>query len=167
MVKAVTDYTAPWVSNDEFSGVVLIAKDGVPILKEAYGLANRSFDAPNRLDTKFNLGSMNKMFTSTAVMQLVENGVVSLHDTLTKYLDESWLPREFTDRITIHHLLTHTSGLGSYFNETYWNSSRELYRALMEKGKERYFIKNLDRIKNYTEEIRWLLEKREKAIRVS
>jgi CubicO group peptidase (beta-lactamase class C family) len=100
------------------------------LLSYACGEASKRFHVPNKIDTKFNLGSMNKMFTSTAVMQLVDGGAVSVNDTLSKFLDESWLPRSVSDQITIHHLLTHTSGLGSYFNPTYWSSSRELFRAL-------------------------------------
>lgn len=49
---------------------------------------------------------------------------------ISKYVDESWLPDEITSKITVHHLLSHTSGLGSYFNRTYWNGSRELYRKV-------------------------------------
>jgi CubicO group peptidase (beta-lactamase class C family) len=115
---------------DAFSGTVLVAKGEEVLLSHACGEASKRFHVPNNIDTKFNLGSMNKMFTATAVMQLVEGGAVSVNDTLSKFLDESWLPRSVSDQITIHHLLTHTSGLGSYFNPTYWNSSRELFRAL-------------------------------------
>jgi hypothetical protein len=115
---------------DVFSGAVLMARGEEVLLSRACGEASKRFHVPNDVDTRFNLGSMNKMFTSVAVMQLVESGVVSVDDPISEYVDESWLPAEVTDRITVHHLLTHTSGLGSYFNETYWNSSRELYRAL-------------------------------------
>ncbi len=115
---------------DAFSGTVVVAKGEEVLLSHACGEASKRFHVPNNIDTKFNLGSMNKMFTATAVMQLVEGGAVSVNDTLSKFLDESWLPRSVSDQITIHHLLTHTSGLGSYFNPTYWNSSRELFRAL-------------------------------------
>ena len=59
---------------DVFSGTVLLAKDGQPVFKAAYGTANKDFNVPNKIDTKFNLGSMNKMFTATAIAQLVENG---------------------------------------------------------------------------------------------
>jgi len=55
---------------EELSLAVMIAKDGIPVLEKAYGLANRSFSVPNRIDTKFNLASMNKMFTAVAIMQL-------------------------------------------------------------------------------------------------
>jgi CubicO group peptidase (beta-lactamase class C family) len=115
---------------DLFSGTVLVADGEEVVYSHACGEASKRFHVPNRLDTKFNLGSMNKMFTSVAIMQLVERGTVSLDDPISKYVDESWLPREMTDRITIHHLLSHTSGLGSYFNDTYLHSSRAMFRAL-------------------------------------
>lgn len=115
---------------DAFSGTVLVAKGEEVLFAKACGEASKRFHVPNRLDTKFNLGSMNKMFTATAVMQLAEKGEVSLEDPISKYVDESWLPKSITDEVTVHHLLTHTSGLGSYFNDAYWNSSRELYRSV-------------------------------------
>jgi CubicO group peptidase (beta-lactamase class C family) len=115
---------------DTFSGTVLVARGEEVLFTHACGEASKRFHVPNNIDTKFNLGSMNKMFTSTAVMQLVDHGVISVSDTLSKFIDESWLPPSVSDRITIHHLLTHTSGLGSYFNQTYWESSRELFRDL-------------------------------------
>jgi CubicO group peptidase (beta-lactamase class C family) len=117
-------------AQDIFSGTVLVAHGEDVLFTHACGEASKRFHVANDLATKFNLGSMNKMFTSTAVMQLVERGLVSVEDPISKYIDESWLPREVTDSITVHHLLSHTSGLGSYFNDTYWNSSRALYRAL-------------------------------------
>ncbi len=116
--------------SDAFSGTVLLAKDGNVMFKQASGLASRRFNVPNKIDTKFNLGSMNKMFTGVAIAQLVERGKLSLEDPLRKYLSTDWLPRDVTDKIRIKHLLTHTSGLGSYFNETYDKSSRALFRAL-------------------------------------
>lgn len=114
--------------NDQFSGALLIAKGDQVLLEKACGEANKSWHTGNNIDTKFNLGSMNKMFTATAVMQLVEKGVLSLDTPISGYVDESWLPESITGKVTVHHLLSHTSGLGSYFNETYINGSRELYR---------------------------------------
>lgn len=113
---------------DFFSGTVLIARRDEVLFTHVCGEASKRFHVPNDLETRFNLGSMNKMFTATAIAQLVERGVISYDDPISRYVDETWLPREITDRVTVHHLLSHTSGLGSYFNETYWNSSRELYR---------------------------------------
>ncbi len=115
---------------DVFSGTVLLARNGRVLLEKAVGLANRDFRAPVTADTKFNLGSMNKMFTAVAVARLVEDGKLSFDDPIGKFLDEDWLPRDILDRVTVHHLLTHTSGLGSYFNETFMRSSRALYRRV-------------------------------------
>ena len=113
---------------DVFSGTVLVAKGDEVLLTQACGEASKRFHVPNNIDTKFNLGSMNKMFTATSIVQLAEKGLLSYEDPISKYVDESWLPKEITSKITIHHLLTHTSGLGSYFNETYMNGARARFR---------------------------------------
>jgi CubicO group peptidase (beta-lactamase class C family) len=101
---------------DRFSGVVLLEKDGEILLHDAWGQAEKAFGAPNRPDTKFNLGSMNKMFTAVTVARLVEDGRLALDDTIGKYLGPEWLQPGIGDRVTIEHLLTHTSGLGSYYS---------------------------------------------------
>ncbi|MCH7839507.1 MAG: beta-lactamase family protein [Planctomycetes bacterium] len=130
MAKALEAHMDRLVEADAFSGAVLLAKDGKVLFKQAYGLASKRFNVPNKTDTKFNLGSMNKMFTSVAILQLVERGKLSLEDPLSKFLSTDWLPQEITEKIRIKHLLTHTSGLGSYFNETYMNSAKALFRNL-------------------------------------
>jgi CubicO group peptidase (beta-lactamase class C family) len=114
---------------DVFSGAVLVAKNGEVLFKQAYGDANKDFDARNRVDTKFNLGSMNKMFTSIAIAQLVERGKVSLDDPLSKYVPD-FPTREWAEKIKIKHLLSHTSGLGSYFNRKFMESSRARFRTV-------------------------------------
>lgn len=116
---------------DVFSGAVLLARDGKVIYKKAFGEANKDFHAPNRTDTKFNLGSMNKMFTSVAIAQLVERGKLSFDDSLSKFLPD-FPSREAAEKIKIKHLLTHTSGLGSYFNQKFFDSSRAKYRTVSE-----------------------------------
>jgi CubicO group peptidase (beta-lactamase class C family) len=115
---------------DTFSGAVLLAHGTEVLMSLAVGEAEKGFHAKNDVETRFNLGSMNKMFTSVSIAQLAEKGRLSYDDRLSKYVDESWLPRDVTDRITVRHLLTHTSGLGSYFNDTYQRSSRELFRKV-------------------------------------
>jgi CubicO group peptidase (beta-lactamase class C family) len=102
-------------AGDKFSGVVLVAKDGKPIFEKAYGLANKAKNIPNNRETKFNLGSMNKMFTSVAIAQLVQAGKLSFDDTVGKHLPD-YPNKDVANKVTIHHLLTHTSGLGSYWN---------------------------------------------------
>jgi len=114
----------------EFSGSVLLAKGDNILVQAAYGLASKRFDVPNNIQTKFNLGSMNKMFTAVGIMQLIESGKLSLTDKLSDFVDETWLPKEISKKIEIHHLLSHSSGLGNYFNRTYMNTSKNNYRKL-------------------------------------
>jgi CubicO group peptidase (beta-lactamase class C family) len=116
-------------SRDGFAGAVLIAKDGVPILNRAYGYANRSFNVPNQIDTKFNLGSMNKMFTAVAIMQLVEQGKIKLDGKIIDYIPD-YPNKDVANRVTIHQLLTHTSGMGNYWTEEFMKTSKDLYREI-------------------------------------
>ncbi len=114
---------------DVFSGAVLLAKDGVSVFKGAYGMANKDFKVANRLDTKFNLGSMNKMFTAVAIAQLVERGKLSFDDPLSKFLPD-FPNKEDAEKIKIKHLLSHTAGLGGYFSPKWQQSSRAEYRTV-------------------------------------
>jgi CubicO group peptidase (beta-lactamase class C family) len=110
-----------------FSGVVLVGQGGQPIYQRAFGLADRSFDVPNRIDTKFNVGSMNKLFTSIGIGQLMERGKLSLDDPLAKYLPDFPDP-ESAKKIRITHLLSHTSGLNSYFSDEFFEANPGRYR---------------------------------------
>lgn len=113
-----------------FSGTVLVANRHNVLFKTAMGLASKRFTVSNNIETKFNLGSMNKMFTAVAILKLVEQGKLSLDDTIENYVDNSWLPETLSSQIQIKHLLTHTSGLGNYFNREFRESSRALYREV-------------------------------------
>ncbi len=124
-------YVQKLAEADVFSGAVLLAKDGKVIFERAYGEASKNFRVPNRVDTKFNLGSMNKMFTGVAIAQLVERGKLSFDDPLAKFLPE-FPSKEAAQQIKIKHLLTHTSGLGSYFNRKFMESSRARFRTVNE-----------------------------------
>ncbi len=95
-----------------FSGTVLVAKKGEIIFEEAYGESNRAHKTPNTIDTKFGIGSVTKQFTAMLVMQLVEENKIKLQDTIGKYLP--YLSKEKASQITIHQLLSHTSGLSHY-----------------------------------------------------
>jgi len=130
IVKELEAFINRLVEAEVFSGTVLLARDGEVLFKGAYGLASKRFDVPNKIDTKFNLGSMNKMFTGVAIAQLVQRGRLSLDDALGQYLSTDWLPHKISDKIKIKHLLTHTSGLGSYFNDKFMESSRARFRDL-------------------------------------
>lgn len=92
-----------------FHGVVLVARKEEELLWEAFGQANREKNIPNRPEIQFNLASVNKMFTAVAVARLEEQGKLSFSDTIRKHLPD--YPSPAGDKITIHQLLTHTSGL--------------------------------------------------------
>ncbi|MDH6210338.1 D-alanyl-D-alanine carboxypeptidase [Chryseobacterium sp. BIGb0186] len=101
---------------NNLSGVVLIAKDGKPIYREAFGFSNLPDRVKNKPDTKFNLASINKMFTAIAIMQLVESGKISIQDKVGQYLTD-YPNKTVADSVTIHHLLTHTSGMHSFWED--------------------------------------------------
>ncbi len=102
---------------DVFSGAVLVARGDAVIFEQAYGLASKSFGVPNTPDTRFNVGSMYKMLTGVAICQLVEAGKLDFGDLVGQVLPD--YPADVADRVTIHHLLTHTSGMDSYWNEKF------------------------------------------------
>jgi CubicO group peptidase (beta-lactamase class C family) len=114
---------------DQFSGAVLLARGDQILFEKAFGEANKDFKAPNNPETKFNLGSMNKMFTSVAIAQLVEAGKLSFEDPLSKFMPE-FPDKESAEKIKIKHLLTHTSGLGNYFNKDFMEASRARFRSI-------------------------------------
>ena len=116
--------------DDRFSGTIIVAKKDSVLYQFACGEASKRFHIKNNIDTKFNLGSNNKMFTGIAIMQLQEKGMLNLYDTIDKYIDSSWIPKKIGSQITIHHLLTHTSGLGDFFNSDFENGSKELFRNI-------------------------------------
>lgn len=103
------------VKADQFSGAVLVAKDGETIFERAAGAANKDKQIPNTMETKFNLGSANKMFTAVGIAQLVEAGKLLFDDPVGKILPD-YPNQQVRDQVTIHHLLTHTSGLGSFID---------------------------------------------------
>lgn len=98
----------------KFHGAVLVAKDGKIIFEKGYGMANIELGVPNTPQMKFQIGSITKQFTATAIMQLEEKGSLSLNDPITKHLTD--YPKETGDKITIHNLLSHTSGIPNYTN---------------------------------------------------
>jgi CubicO group peptidase (beta-lactamase class C family) len=105
------EYVNAFAQQDEFMGSVLVAKAGQVVFKKSYGLANRELAAPNTPDTKFRLGSLTKQFTAAAILQLQQQGKLSVDDHISKYIPES--PDAWKD-ITIQELLSHTSGLPNF-----------------------------------------------------
>jgi CubicO group peptidase (beta-lactamase class C family) len=99
---------------DAFSGAVLVSRHGRVLLEGAWGRADRKAGAPNTPATKFRLGSMNKMFTAVATLQLVEAGKLRLDEPIGTYLPD-YPNRDVASRVTVRHLLTHTGGTGDIF----------------------------------------------------
>lgn len=96
------------IERSHFSGSILIARDGKVLVSKGYGMANVEHEVPNSARTKFRVGSLTKQFTAMAILMLQEEGKLNVQDSLCKYLPQcpaTWQP------LTIHHLLTHTSGI--------------------------------------------------------
>ncbi len=104
---------------DIFSGVVLIAENGKPFYQKAFGLANREKNIPNTLQTEFVIGSMNKSFTRTIILQLIDEGILKFTDKMVRYLKGFY--QHDVDKITIKQLLDHTSGFGDYHGPQFFD----------------------------------------------
>lgn len=103
----------------KFSGAALIAINGKIRFEEACGLASRDFQIPNTIDTKFNLGSVSKLFTIVSIAQLIEASKLSLNTHIIRLIP-AWLPMHNAKRITIEQLLIHRSGLGNFMDDQRW-----------------------------------------------
>lgn len=108
-VKDIDALITPYVQTNNFSGSVLVARDGKVVFSKAYGPMNRTHDVPNTTQTKFYLASVSMIFTSAAIMRLVDEKKVSLDDPLSKYLPEY----KYGSHITLHHLMSQRSGIPS------------------------------------------------------
>ena len=92
-------------------GVVVIAKDGAPVFRYAFGLANREWSIASTPDAEYRIGSITKQFTAFAILRLARDGKLSLDDPISRFITDAppaWRP------ITIRHLLTHTSGIPNF-----------------------------------------------------
>lgn len=111
VIARADEYMVALVKVGWFNGSVLIVRDGKILLNKGYGSANFELDVPNSPQTKFRIGSITKPFTATAIMILRDRGKLSLQDSICKYVSDcppAWQP------ITLHHLLSHTSGLAKH-----------------------------------------------------
>lgn len=129
LVEEIRSFVQERADQGAFSGAVLVARDGATIFEAAHGYASLDYEVPNRIDTKFNLGSMNKMFTAVAVAQLAAEGRLSFENRIIDHLPD-YPNAEVARKVTIRHLLTHTSGLGSYWTEEYERTSKDRFRAV-------------------------------------
>ena len=116
-----------------FSGAVLVARGDDLLYAHAIGMADRQSGRANTLDTPINLGSINKMFTAIAIAQLQAAGKLDWHDTVGQHLPD-FPNATIRDQVTIHQLLTHTSGVGSYWNEAHAARRHEIdsHQAFLE-----------------------------------
>jgi CubicO group peptidase (beta-lactamase class C family) len=100
-----------YAANRQFMGSVLVAKGTQVLLNKGYGSANLEWDVPNSPATKFRLGSITKQFTAASILLLQERGKLNVQDPVKKYMADA--PAAW-DKITIYHLLTHTSGIPNF-----------------------------------------------------
>lgn len=114
-LAALSAHAEEVAKNDRFSGAVLVAQHGKVLLQKAWGRADRTTGTAVTLDTQFRLGSINKMFTAIATLQLVEAGELALDDTLGKHLSD-YPNGDVATKVTVRHLLTHTGGTGDIFS---------------------------------------------------
>lgn len=112
--KQIDELLSKYNEYGQFNGSALVAENGKVIFKKGYGSANMEWNIPNQPDTKFRLGSVTKQFTAFLIVKLAEEGKLKLDVPITTYLPD--YPKENGDKITIHHLLTHTSGIPNYTN---------------------------------------------------
>jgi CubicO group peptidase (beta-lactamase class C family) len=111
IASKIDEYMQAHVNAGQFNGSVLVARDGKVLLRKGYGMANVELEVPNTPQTKFRLGSISKQFTAMAIAQLAERGKLSLDDPARKYVPDA---HTAWSKVTIRHLLTHTSGVPSF-----------------------------------------------------
>ena len=112
LINQLDDYIQKAQKNWAFNGAVLVSYQGKPILTKGYGKSQISFDELNSTTTKFFIGSITKQFTAVAILILAQENKLELDDPISKYITN--YPQEIADQVTIHHLLSHTSGLSNY-----------------------------------------------------
>lgn len=123
-IKKIHDLVNLSYEYGHFNGSVLVAEKEKVIFKKGFGKANMEWDIPNKADTKHRLASVSKQFTSMLVLQLVAENKLKLDVPISTYLSE--YPKKTGDKITLHHLLTHTSGIPNY---TSFNNYRDKMKS--------------------------------------
>ncbi|MFW9808235.1 MAG: serine hydrolase domain-containing protein [Candidatus Thorarchaeota archaeon] len=123
-VHGLDDLLQKMAEQDKFSGVALVHRNGDVMFEKAYGLACKTFNIKNNMNTKFNIGSLNKLITKTAILQLMQQGLVDLDDLVGKHLPE--FRKDIAEKVKIRHLISFTSGLGDYFNEKFSSAIGQL-----------------------------------------
>lgn len=111
LVLNIDEFVTALVEQEQFSGSLLVARDGQVLISKGYGLANVELEVPNTPGTKFRLGSMTKQFTALAILQLQQQGKLNVQDPICQYIQGCPQAWQLT---TLHHLLTHTSGVPNF-----------------------------------------------------
>ncbi|MGA9295256.1 MAG: serine hydrolase domain-containing protein [Ignavibacteriaceae bacterium] len=137
-VEHIKDYISKLSAQNKFSGSVIVAKEGKILLHQTAGYANKRFKVFNEADTKFNLGSLNKSFTTVAILQLVEKGKIGIDDPVGNYLD--FFPKDIAEKVTIRQLLDMSSGWGDYWDNKYYLQHKDELRTV---NQYMEFIKNI------------------------
>ena len=128
-INKISAYLNELGKDEYFSLSIAIAKDDKLVLQKAYGYANREHKVANTTDTRFNMASMGKMFTAVAILQLYDAGKLALNEKIGKYIP-NFPNKEIRDSVTIHQLLTHSSGLPLWFNTDFNANSKFQYAEL-------------------------------------
>jgi D-alanyl-D-alanine carboxypeptidase len=128
LVDRVQGHVAAMNGPDAFSGAILIAHNGKIVLDQAWGMADESNHIGNTVDTQFCIGSMNKMFTAVAILQLAGHGKLALDKPIAAYWPD-YPNHDLASRVTLRELLNHTGGTGDIFTPEY-EAHREETRAL-------------------------------------
>jgi D-alanyl-D-alanine carboxypeptidase len=129
LAKEADQYVAKLAQADDFSGVVMVAKNGSVIFQKACGYANREEKIPNAMDTRFNLGSINKSFTQVAIHQLAARGKLSFTNSIKDFLPD-YPNREAAAKVTVKELLDMTSGIGDFFGDRYETAAKEKINSI-------------------------------------
>lgn len=135
--KAIDELIRQYQDLDIFSGVVLVAEQGTPVYHKAFGMADRENNVKNTVNTLFDIGSMNKTFTSVVVKQLIKEGKLRYSDKLVDYVDGFEDP--MVSEVTVEHLLNHESGFGDYHRDGYFDLPKS----------ERALNKIVERVKSH------------------
>ena len=128
IIKELNSYLGKLLAADMLSGALLVARNGKPIFARAYGTNDSKI--PNHVETRSDLASLCKMFTSVAIAQLAQQGKLSYSDPIGKYISD-YPNKQAAEKVTLHQLLTHTSGLTEY-------SDKKEYRPARQAGAERF-----------------------------
>ena len=106
---AIDELMSEYAAVDAFSGAILVADENGVVVQKAYGLAVREWDIANTVDTRFRIGSLSKQFTAALILRLAQQGQLDLDATLTSVLP--WYRADTGSKVTVRHLLHHTSGI--------------------------------------------------------